>query len=530
MSNGVKILVSDPLAKEGLEILKEVKEFQVDEKAKLSPEELKEIIRDYEAIIIRSGTKLTKDIIDNGHKLKIIGRAGVGVDNVDVAAASLKGIVVMNAPGGNTMSTAEHTFSLLLALSRNIPQANASLRQGQWDRKKFMGTQVFGKTLGIIGMGRIGTEVAKRAISFGMKVLAFDPYLLVEKAKELKIEIVEFDNLLSQSDYITVHTPLTDDTKHMISKKEFNKMKKGVKIINCARGGIVDEKALLEAINQGIVSGAALDVYEETPPKDNSLIKLDCVVATPHLGASTEEAQISVAIDMAKQVRDALLGKGYKNAVNLPSVDNETLKIIKPYISLAEKIGSLQSQLIEGRIKEINVSYSGDVSRYPVSPITTGLIKRLLSPILEDDVNDVNAVFIAQDRGIKIIESKQSEAEEFSNLISATVKTDKQEIEVAGTLFTKQDARVVRINGFHVDAVPAGYMIVTKNKDVPGIVGQIGTILGKNKINIAAMTFGRKKPSGEAITVLNIDADVSNEILKQLKLSNDILDAKLIKL
>ena len=526
----MKILISDPLAKEGIDILKEAGKFQIDEKSNLTLEELKKEIKDYDAVIIRSGTKLTKDIIENADNLKVIGRAGIGVDNIDVNAASLKGIVVMNAPGGNTISTAEHTFSLLLALSRNIPQANMSLRENEWDRKKFMGTQVFGKTLGVIGMGRIGTEVAKRAVSFGMKVIAYDPYISDDKIKGLKIEIVDFDRLLAESDYISIHTPKTEETKHLISTKEFKKMKKGVRVINCARGGIIDEKALLNAIKETKVAGAALDVYEQTPPTDNPLIKLDNVVATPHLGASTEEAQVSVAIDVAKQVKDALLNKVYKNAINLPSVEAEMLDVLQPYIDLSEKLGALQSQIVTGRIKTIEVRYSGEVSEYPLSPITVGLIKGILSPILEEPVNYVNAAVIAKERGINVVESKQSEIEEFSNLISVEVQTDKEKNEIAGTLFTRQDPRVVKINEFYVDAVPSGYMIITKNKDLPGIVGEIGTILGKNNINIAAMTFGRKKPGGEAITVLNIDTAVSEEVLTKIKSADNILDAKLIKL
>ena len=526
----MKILVSDPLAKEGIEILKKVKSFYVDEKAKVPPEELKKIIKDYDAIIIRSGTKLTKDIIENANKMKVIGRAGVGVDNVDVDAASLKGIVVMNAPGGNTISTAEHAFSLLLALLRNIPQANASLRANLWERKKFMGSQVFGKTLGIIGMGRIGTEFAKRAIAFGMKVIAFDPYLSLEKAKELNVEIVTLKKLFSVSDCITIHTPLTDDTRHLISKDEFNIMKKGVRIVNCARGGIVDEKALFEAIKKGIVAGAALDVYEKSPPVDNPLVSLDCVVATPHLGASTEEAQVSVAIDIARQVRDALLGKGYKNAVNLPAVDPEILEIVKPYIDLAEKLGKFQSQMLDGRINQVTIKYSGEIAKYTLAPVTMGLVKGLLSPILEEDVNYVNAQVIAKNRGIKIVESKQEEAEEFSSLINVEVITGKAKCEVAATMFTKQDPRIVKVNDFYVDAVPSGYMMLTRHKDVAGMIGQIGTILGKNKINIAAMAVGRKKKGGEAITVLNIDVAVKDNVIKEIKSAKNIKDVKLIKL
>jgi D-3-phosphoglycerate dehydrogenase / 2-oxoglutarate reductase len=525
-----KILISDPLSEEGVNILKKVKKFQIDEKFDLSPDELKKEIKKYDALIIRSGTQVTKDIVANAKKLKVIGRAGIGVDNIDVEAASLRGIVVMNAPGGNTISTAEHTFSLILALSRNIPQANASLKLNKWDRKKFMGTQLFGKTIGIIGMGRIGTEVAKRALSFGMKVVAFDPYMSEEKLKDLKVEVASFNTLLAKADYITVHTPKTEETTHMIGKDEFKKMKKGVRIINCARGGIIDEKSLLEAIKKGRVAGAALDVYEGKSPADNPLIKLDNVVATPHLGASTEEAQVSVAIDIANQVKDALLNKVYKNAVNIPTVEKEILNEVEPYIALTEKIGKLQSQLLTGRIKQIRIKYSGEVSKYPISPITGGLIKGLLSPILEEPVNDVNAQFIAKERGINIIESKHSETEEFSNLISVKIQTDKEKSEVAGTLFTKQDPRIVKIDEFYVDAIPSGYMIITKNKDLPGIVGQIGTILGRNKINISAMTFGRKKPGGQAITVLNIDTAVSRDLIRKIKSAKNIIDAKLIKL
>lgn len=526
----MKILISDALAKEGADILKKVKKFEVVEKFKLTPEELKKEIKGYDAIVIRSGTKLTKDIIKNADNMKVIGRAGVGVDNVDVDAASLKGIVVMNSPGGNTVSTAEHAFTLLLAQSRNIPQANVSLRQNQWDRKKFMGTQVFGKTLGIIGMGRIGTEVARRAIAFGMKVVAYDPFLSKEKANELKVKLVDFDGLLSEADYITIHTPLTGETKHLIDEKALKKVKKGVRIVNCARGGIVDEAALLKAIKDGRVAGAALDVFENSPPVDNPLVNLDCVVATPHLGASTEEAQVSVAIDIAQQVKDALLGKGYRNAVNLPAIEPELVEVVKPYMELAEKIGSFQSQLAEGRIKEINIKYSGDIGKYPISSVTMGLIKGILSPILEEDVNYVNAVVIAKDRGIKVVESKQSESEEFSNLIAVDVITDKETSTVAGTLFVKQNARLVKINEFYVDAVPEGTMMLTRHKDVAGMVGQIGTILGKNKINIAAMSLGRKKRGGEAITVLNIDGEVPQKVIDEIKTSANIMDVKIVNL
>ncbi len=362
----MKILVSDPLSEEGLEILKKEKSFQVDVKTKLTPEELKKIIKDYDALIVRSGTKVTKEIIQAADNLKVVGRAGVGVDNVDVDAASQKGVIVMNTPEGNTISTAEHTMSLIMALSRNIPQACFSLKhEKKWDRKSFTGVELYTKVLGIVGLGRVGREVAKRCLSFGMKILAYDPFLPAQKAKEMDVELVALDKLFAESDYITLHVPLTDETRHIISEKEIAKMKKGVRIINCARGGIVDEKALAEAIKSGKVAGAALDVFEEEPPVSSPLMELGNVITTPHLGASTEEAQTNVAIDIARQVSDVLLGRGVRNAVNMPAVEPETYKLLEPYISLAEKLGSLQAQLATGPITRINIKYHGDITSCP---------------------------------------------------------------------------------------------------------------------------------------------------------------------
>jgi D-3-phosphoglycerate dehydrogenase len=526
-----KILVSDPLAEEGIKILEKENDFKVDIKPKLPPEELKKIIKDYDALIVRSETKVTQDIISNAEKLKIIGRAGVGLDNVDVDAASKKGIIVMNAPAGNTISTAEHTISLMLALSRNIPQAYMSMREGKWDRKKFMGTELYNKTLGVVGLGRIGTEVAKRALSFKMKVLGYDPYLSEERAKKTDIELVDLKTLLKQSDYITVHTPLTDETKHIIGKEEFKIMKAGARIINCARGGIIDEKALDEALESGKVAGAALDVYEkEPPPPDSSLLKRDNVVTTPHLGASTEEAQVNVSVDIAESVRDAMLDKGIRNAVNVPSVDSETLKNLKPYLNLAEKIGLLQFQLTEGNVFKVKVKYIGDVIEYDVTPITMAIVKGLLSPILQETINYMNALLIAKTRGIEVAESKTSEIIDFANAIAVTVETNKGKNLVMGSLFTKTDPRIIRINNFYVDLVPRGHMIYISNKDLPGVVGSIGTILGKNNINIAGMTFGRITPGGDAITVLNIDSKPGPEIIRELSKTKNINDVRVMKL
>ena len=526
----MKVLVSDKLAQEGLEILEKEKKIEVDVKTGLSSDELKKIIRDYDGLIVRSGTKVTKEIIEAGKKLEIIGRAGVGLDNVDVEAASRKGIVVMNAPGGNTISTAEHTMSMILALSRNIPQAQVSLKGGHWDRKKFMGTELYGKTLGIIGLGRIGAEVAKRAMSFGMKILTFDPYLSLDRVKTLKIESVALKELLRRADYISVHTPLTKETKHLISDKEINLMKKGIRIINCARGGIIDEKALIKGLKSGKVTGCALDVYEKEPPLNNPLLKLDNVVVTPHLGASTEEAQVSVAIDIARQMCDGLLGRGMKNAVNAPSLTPEVAQILQPYLQLAERIGSLQGQLSDGHINRIKIEYRGDIGSYDTQAVTVACVKGMLQPFMGETVNYVNACVLAKERGIAIEETKTERIENFANLISVATKTEKGELTIWGTIFAKGDLRIVKINQYFVEAHPAGYMLVVKNRDLPGVVGQIGTILGQNKINIAAMSFGREKPGGQAVSVLNVDGAIPKNVLEKVKKSKNIFDAKLIKL
>lgn len=525
-----KILISDPLAEEGIKILEEEKSFKVDVKTKLPPEELKKIIKDYNALIVRSGTKVTSDIISNADNLKVIGRAGVGIDNVDVGAASKKGIIVMNAPAGNTISTAEHTMSMILALSRNIPQAYVSMREGKWDRKKFMGTELYNKVLGIIGLGRIGAEVAKRALSFKMKVIGCDPYLSEEKAKKMDVELADIKTLLKKSDYITVHTPLTSETKHVIGKDEFGIMKDGARIINCARGGIIDEKALEEALTSGKVAGAALDVYEKEPPTESPLLKRDNVVMTPHLGASTEEAQVNVAIDVAEAVRDAMLNRGVRNALNVPSVDSETLKNLKPYLNLAEKIGLLQSQLAEGSVNKVKVKYIGDVTGYDITPITMAIVKGLLTPILQETINYMNALLIAKTRGIEVSESKTTEVMDFANAIAVTVETSKGKNLVMGSLFTKTDPRIIRINNFYVDLVPKGHLVYISNKDLPGVVGEIGTILGKSNINIAGMTFGRIKPGGDAITVLNIDNEPGPEVVKKLSKANNINEIKVMRL
>lgn len=527
----MKILVSDQLAEEGLKILKEVKEFNVDVKTDLKPQELKEAIKDYDALIVRSATKVTKEIIEAGANLRVIGRAGVGLDNVDLDAATQKGIIVMNTPAGNTISTCEHTVSMILSLSRNIPQANASMKKAEWKRSKFMGIEVYGKTLGVIGFGRIGKEVAKRALSFGMKVIVYDPFLSREVAEGLGVEVIELREILERSDFITVHTPLTDETKHLISQKEFVIMKKGVRIVNCARGGIIDEQALCDAIKEGKVSGAALDVFEKEPlPADSELLKFDNIIVTPHLGASTEEAQINVSIEVAEIVRDALLNRGVRNAANYPCLEAEVCMILEPYIKLSEKMGMFSGQLAEGRFQELNISYSGEIIDYNLSPLTMALVKGILSPILKETVNFVNAVSLAKERGINIREAKLSREGEFVNLIQLEIKTDKESKKISGTISANKQPRIVKIDGKYVETSPVGEMIVMRNWDKPGIIGSIGTLLGKHNINIAAMTFGRQIPGGEATSILNVDSQITPRILESIKKIENVLEVKVIRL
>lgn len=525
-----KILICDDLSEEGINIFKKEKNMQVVVKLKQPLDALKKEIADADACVVRSGTQLTAEVIEAAQKLKVIGRAGVGLDNVNVEAASKKGVVVINTPGGNTISAAEHTFCLLMSIARNIPQANSSIKKGEWERKKFTGIQLYEKTLGVLGLGRIGAEVAKRAHSFGMKVIAYDPFLRQEKAMEMGVELVTLDELLAQSDFLTLHMPLTAENRYIIGEKQLQKVKKGLRIVNCARGGLIDENALAKAIQSGQVAGAALDVFEEEPPKNTALIALPQVVATPHLGAATEEAQIAVAVEVAQSIADYLSGRGLKNAVNVPSMEAEVLKKMQPYIVLGEKLGLLQSQLIEGQIQQMTISYQGEIAQAEITPVTVAIIKGLLTPILAENVNFVNASMLAKERGIKIIESKSSGDASFSNLIQVTVKTDKKDLVIAGTVFGKDDLRIVKIDQFEIEVDPEGYSLLISNKDVPGIVGQIGTILGNHKINIAGMSLGRDHLGGVARTLLKIDSAIVEEVMDEIRKSNNILDAKLLKL
>lgn len=512
-----RILISDPLSESGIQRLSQIPEFDVEVNTSLTPEELREVIKECDALIIRSSTKVTKDIIEAGDRLKVIARAGIGLDNVDIEAATKKGIVVMNTPEGNVITTAEHAIALLLAVSRNIPQANASIKSGKWEKKKFRGKEVFNKVLGIIGIGRIGRVVADRAKGLKMQVIAYDPYISSDVVEKLGVEAVSFDELLRRADYITIHTPLTQETRNLINKDSFKKMKRGVFIINCARGGIVNEKDLYEAIKEGIVAGAALDVFEkEPPPPDNPLLTLDQVIMTPHLGASTDEAQENVAIAVAEQVIDYLLRGTIRNAINAPNIDGEVLANLRPYLILSEKLGCLISQITRGAPKEFSIEYVGDTAELDFKPLTISAVKGFLSTYMGTDVNFVNALAIAKDRNISVRETTRRETEDFTNLIILKLTTSEEENLVAGTIFGKRDPRLVRINDFRLEAAMEGNLLLIYNIDTPGTIGAIGTCLGRHDINISMMDVGQVLEKGQNIILLRTDTPVPDDVIKEL--------------
>lgn len=522
----MKVLVSDNISQKGIEILKKAG-LEVDVKTGLKSEELKEIIGEYDALIIRSATKVTADIIDAAHRLKVIGRAGTGVDNVDRVAATKKGIVVMNTPGGNTITTAEHTIALLFSLARKIPQAVASMKEGKWEKKKFMGIELYNKTLGIIGLGRIGSEVAKRMQCMGMNVLAHDPFLSDERAEELGIIKTDLERIFKESDFITIHTPLTSETKYLINKNTIAKMKKGVYIINCARGGIVNEKDLYEAIQSGRVAGAALDVYETEPPEqDNPLIKDERIICTPHLGASTLEAQENVAVAIAEQVIDFLIYGTIRNAVNFPSIPYDQVPFIRPYLVLLERMGSFASQIFNKSIKQVQIEYLGEIYNLNTQALTAAALKGVLDPVLGEPVNYVNAPFIAKERGIQVKEIKGKDAGDYQSLVRIILISKDAELSISGTLLSRKDPRIVQIDDISLEVIPEGNMVFMKNWDRPGVIGNIGTLMGQNNINIGHMHFGRKEPGGMAFSIISVDSSLTDEIIEKIKKLPNVLEVK----
>jgi D-3-phosphoglycerate dehydrogenase len=523
-----RVLVSDPITQAGIDLFKEAG-FEVEVKTDHTPEELQAMIKNYDALIVRSQTKVTAAIIQAADNLKVIGRAGVGVDNVDVEAATKKGIIVLNAPDGNTISTAELTVAMLMALARNIPQAHSSLKGGAWDRKSFTGVEVNGKTLGIVGMGRIGTEVAKRMQGMGMEILAMDPFLTSERAEALGVKLADIDAIITQSDFITVHTPLTAETKGLFGAKEFARMKQGVRLVNCARGGIYDEAALAEAIKSGRVAGAAIDVYPVEPPTDRSVIDLPQAVVTPHLGASTTEAQENVAVDVAIEVIKILKGESFKNAVNLPPLRPEVQKAIGPYFNLMEALGKFSAQLTPG-VTKLEIAYLGGISTHETSYLSTLFMKGLLQASLGEEVNQVNALFLAKERGLKVQESKTQEVAGYASLVKVTAGSAKESHTLTGTLVENGEARIVEIDGYSFDITPVGSMILMNHTDQPGVIGEVGTILGQLGVNIAAMQVGREKQGGGAVMVLNVDTAADATILAKLEQVRSVTKARAISL
>ncbi len=517
-----KVLVSDNVAQECVNILSEPAEIEVDFNTGLSPDELKEIIGQYDALVVRSATKVREDIIAKAEKLKVIGRAGAGVDNIDIPQATDAGIVVLNTPGGNTVSTAEHAFSLMMALSRNVAQGDRSIKEGRWDRKKYMGVELRGKTLGIVGLGNIGQVMAKRAKGFEMNVIGYDPFVSKEVAQRAGIDLVKLEDIWAGSDYITFHTPVNDSTRHILNADTFAKCKDGVRIINCARGGIVDEAALLAAVESGKVAGAALDVYENEPPEQSPLVMNEKIVCTPHLGASTAEAQDIVAVMVAEQIRDFLLNGEVRNAVNVPSMASEAYAELKPYMNLAEKMGSLIGQLGDGQLSDVTVSYFGAMTSLETWAITSSALSGLFTRGYAEGVNMINATKTAEKLGIKMNEVKSAEEQGFRNCMELKLTTDKGDISVLGTIFGKEEPRIAKLLGYELDFAPDGNVLVCGTVDRPGTIGKIGTILGEKGVNIAYMNWARNKETGNAIVVLRTDDSVDADTLKAVEAIDNI--------
>ncbi|OUC13296.1 MAG: phosphoglycerate dehydrogenase [Alkalinema sp. CACIAM 70d] len=524
-----KVLVSDPIDQVGIDILSQV--AQVDVNTSLSAEELVKVIGEYDALMIRSGTRVTKDVIEAGSNLKIIGRAGVGVDNVDVPAATRKGIVVVNSPEGNTIAAAEHTLAMMMSLSRYIPAANESMKAGKWDRKSFTGVEVYKKILGVVGLGKIGAHVATVAKAMGMTILAYDPFISKERAEQLGCKLVELDTLLREADYITLHIPKTSETANLIDETSIAKMKPTVRIINCARGGIINEAALAKALEEGRIAGAALDVFDSEPLGESPLCALGKdLVLTPHLGASTEEAQVNVAIDVAEQIRDVLLGLPARSAVNIPGLRPDVLEALKPYLQLAETLGNLVSQLAGGRIDSLNIGLRGELATNQSQPIVIAALKGLLSHALQERVNYVNASIEAKERGIHVIETRDASVKDYSGSLMLTAKGALGEHSVSGALLGDGEMRVISIDEFPVNVPPNKYMLFTLHRDMPGIIGRIGSLLGDLNVNIASMQVGRKIVRGDAVMVLMVDDPLPENTVEEIKRISGIRDAYTVTL
>ena len=522
-----KVLIADDVGEECARILKKA-EIEVDFKGKMKPDDLKAAIPDYEGLVVRSAAKVTKEIIEAGTKLKIIGRAGIGVDNIDREAPTRRGVIVMNSPQGNMASAAEHTWGLLMSMCRNIAQADASMRASKWERSKYQGVELETKTLGIVGLGKIGGLLSQYAKPFRMRVLAFDPVVTRERAASLGVELVEMERLLAESDFITFHVPLTEKTKGMIGAAQFKKMKRTVRLINTSRGGVIDERALAEALTAKEIAGAALDVYETEPPaKDHPLFKVETCTLTPHLAASTEEAQVKVAIDIAEQFVDYFKNGVVRNSTNLAGLADPSLT---PYVRLAEDLGGLAAQLAGGKVKAVTSSFMGGISAFEVGPVAQSALKGALRPTLGDDVNLINARYFAKEAGIQVLEEKHKEARNYKSLLAVKVETEKGVKTVAGAVFEGRDSRIVEIDSMDIDLRPSRFMVCLSYVDVPGVVGKVGTILGQNQINIARMEVGRAERGRQAMILLSVDDPVKPEILEEIRRAINAHDVRAVML
>ena len=523
-----RVLISDNMSPTAEAVLKNAG-IEVDVKTGLTPEQLEEIIGEYDGLIIRSSTRVTESLLDAASRLRVVGRAGIGVDNVEIPTASRHGVIVMNTPFGNTVTTAEHAIALMVSAARNIPQATASMRAEQWEKSRFSGVELFQKTLGVIGTGNVGSLVIERAQGLRMNVIAHDPFISRERAEDLGIELVELDDLYARADFITVHTPMTATTRHMLNESAFAKMKDGVTLINAARGGIIDEAALDQALESGKVRAAALDVFEEEPVKGHPLMRHDGFICTPHLGASTREAQENVAQQVAEQLADYLNRGVIQNALNIPSVAEEDMHVLQPYLNLAERLGSILGQLSEGGLKRIAIEYAGEVSTLDHKPITTTILKGLLDPILKDTVNLVNAPLLAEQRKIDVSEKTRHDAGELTSRVRVVLDTEKTRWSIDGTL-VNGSSRVVGLNGIELDFVPKGRLLFMANQDQPGLIGRIGTILGESGVNIAGFQLGREAPRGNVISFISIDDEVDEAGIQRLLDTEFVLAVKQIEL
>jgi D-3-phosphoglycerate dehydrogenase len=529
----LKIFVADDVSDTGLAPLRSAG-FTVEKRVGLAGAELIEALQDADGLIVRSETKVTADLLEDATSLRVIGRAGVGVDNIDVPAATIRGVVVMNAPDGNTITTAEHTIALLIALARSIPQANSSLKAGRWERKKFIGVELQGKTLGIVGLGRIGRVVASRARALGMQIVAYDPFIAPEQARDLEIELTPLDEVYARADFLTVHTPLTAETRGLINGEVFSKMKHGARLINCARGGLVDEDALYEALSSGAIAGAALDVFsEEPPPPDHRLLQLDQVIATPHLGASTTEAQEGVAFTVAEQMRDFLLTGALRGAVNVPAVSVKEFNLMQPYVALAEGLGRFQAQLVEQAVNEVRIEFAGEIVDLDATPVTRAFLAGFLRDV-SARVNVVNAFLIADERGIKVTTTYVRSAGDNAPAMRTEIMAGPSRRSLAGNLIgyagQRREGRITEIDGFHLEARPEGHLLVMRNRDVPGVIGRVGTILGEGGVNISRFHLGRRERGGEAMAVIEVDAPLSRDTLQSLRALEQVISAQPIEL